>query len=201
MKRSSDCLYATQFDEYLRANFEGHGSTMIAQLGPEWFDPGWEWYLGVERGGASESALLELIEHSPEWYWVFASAERVEHFFHIRQNGLKREIVDTTVPDLPSRQYWTYYKISQDEYESPAWAEIRRTQSIAMRVRNFEDLNGARHLDVALPDANRARLPIRTLCHSKLDHDPAIRRRRRPHHDPRFFVDATNRWRRGRLAS
>ncbi|MEO1527601.1 MAG: type VI secretion system baseplate subunit TssK [Planctomycetota bacterium] len=151
-------LYATQFDEYLRANFEGHGSTMIAQLGPEWFDPGWEWYLGVERGGASESALLELIEHSPEWYWVFASAERVEHYFHIRQNGLKREIVDTTIPDLPSRQYWTYYKISQDEYESPAWAEIRRTQSIAMRVRNFEDLNGARHLDVALPDANRARL-------------------------------------------
>ncbi|OYP35802.1 type VI secretion system baseplate subunit TssK [Rhodopirellula sp. MGV] len=151
-------IYATQFDEYLRANFDGHGSTMVAKLGPEWFDPGWEWYLGVERGGASESTMLELLEHSPEWYWVFASAEQVENYFHIRQSGLKREIVNTTIPDLPSRQYWTYYKVSQDDYESPAWAEIRRTQTIAMRVRNFDELTGARHLDVVLPDGNRARL-------------------------------------------
>ncbi|MCD0463717.1 type VI secretion system baseplate subunit TssK [Roseiconus lacunae] len=151
-------LYATQFDEYLRANFEGHGATMIAKLGPEWFDPGWEWYLGVERGGASETTLLELLEQSSEWYWVFASAEQVENYFHIRQSGIKRAHVSSTIPDLPSRQYWTYYKVSQDEYESPAWAEIRRTQSIAMRVRNYEELTGARHLDVVLPDGNRARL-------------------------------------------
>lgn len=151
-------LYATQFDEYLRANFEGHGSTMLARLGPEWFDPDWEWYLGVERGGVSESNLRELIERSDDWYWVFGSAEQVENLFHIRQNGLRREIISTTIPDLPSRQYWTYYKISQDEYESPGWAEIRRTQSVAMRVRNFDELTGARHLDVVTPDGNRARL-------------------------------------------
>ncbi len=151
-------LYATQFDEYLRANFEGYGSTMQARLGPEWFDPDWEWYLGIERGGASESNLRELLERSPEWYWVFASADQVEDFFHVRQNGLGREIVSTTIPDLPSRQYWTYYKVSQDEYESPAWPEIRRTQSVAMRVRNYDELTGARHLDVVTPDGNRARL-------------------------------------------
>ena len=151
-------LYATQFDEYLRANFEGHGAKMLAQLGPEWFDPDWEWYLGVERGGSSESTLRELLEHSAEWYWVFGSADQVEDFFHVRQSGLQREIVSTTIPDLPSRQYWTYYKISQDEYESPAWSEIRRTQTVAMRVRNYDELTGARHLDVVTPDGNRARL-------------------------------------------
>ncbi len=151
-------LYATQFDEYLRANFEGHGATMLAKLGPEWFDPDWEWYLGVERGGSSESELRNLLEQSSEWYWVFASAGQVEDFFHVRQTGLKRDIVETTVPDLPSRQYWTYYKVSQDEYDSPAWAEIRRTQTVAMRVRNYDELTGARHLDVVTPDGNRARL-------------------------------------------
>jgi type VI secretion system protein ImpJ len=151
-------LYATQFDEYLRANFEGHGSTMQARLGPEWFDPDWEWYLGVERGGVSESNLVDLLEHSDDWYWVFGSADQVEDFFRVRQNGLRRELVSTTIPDLPSRQYWTYYRVSQDEYESPAWAEIRRTQTVAMRIRNHDELTGARHLDVVTPDGNRARL-------------------------------------------
>jgi type VI secretion system protein ImpJ len=151
-------LYAIQFDEYLRANFEGHGSTMLARLGPEWFDPGWEWYLGVERGGSSESDLRKLLEQSDEWYWVFASAEQVDQFFHVRQNGLRYDIVETTVPDLPSRQYWTYYKVSQDEYDSPAWAEIRRTQTVAMRARNYDELTGARYLDVVTRDGNRVRL-------------------------------------------
>lgn len=151
-------LYATKFDEYLRANFEGHGNQMLVQLGPEWFDPEWEWYLGVERGGASESTLRDLLENSPDWFAVFASTEQVENYFHVRQTGLRRDIVSTTIPDLPSRQYWTYYKVAQDEYDSPAWAEIRRTQSVAMRVRNFEELTGARHLDVVTPDGNRARL-------------------------------------------
>lgn len=151
-------LYATQFDEYLRANFEGHGSTMLARLGPEWFDPDWEWYLGVERGGVSESNLVDLLEHGNDWYWVFGSADQVEDFFRVRQNGLRRELVSTTVPDLPSRQYWTYYRISQDEYESPAWAEIRRTQTVATRIRNHDELTGVRHLDVVTPDGNRARL-------------------------------------------
>lgn len=151
-------LYATQFDEHLRANFEGHGSTMLAKLGPEWFDPDWEWYLGIERGGASESNLRDLLEKSGDWYWVFGSADQVEDLFRVRQTGLKREIVSSTIPDLPSRQFWTYYKVSQDEYESPAWADIRRTQTVAMRVRNHEELTGVRHLDVATPDGNRARL-------------------------------------------
>lgn len=153
-------LYATQFDEYLRANFEGHGSTMLARLGPEWYDPGWEWYLGVERGGVSESDLRELLERSDEWYWVFASAEQVEQFFHVRQNGLRCDIVETTVPDLPSRQNWTYYKVSQDEYDSPAWAEIRRTQTVAMRARNYDELTGAQYLDVVTRDGNRVRLRL-----------------------------------------
>lgn len=151
-------LYSTQFDEHLRANFEGHGATMLAKLGPEWFDPEWEWYLGVERGSVSESNLRDLLENSSDWYWVFASADQVEDFFHVRQSGLRREIVSSTIPDLPSRQFWTYYKVSQDEYESPAWAEIRRTQTVAMRVRNYDELTGARHLDVVTPDGNRARL-------------------------------------------
>jgi len=151
-------LYATQFDEYLRANFEGHGATMLARLGPEWFDPDWQWYLGVERGGSSEAELRKLLEQSAQWYWVFGSADQVEDFFHVRQTGLRHDIVTSTVPDLPSRQYWTYYKVSQDEYESPAWSEIRRTQTVAMRVRNYDDLNGAKHLDVVTTDGNRARL-------------------------------------------
>ena len=50
------------------------------------------------------------------------------------------------------------YSTPRNEYDSPAWAEIRRTQSVAMRVRNFEELTGARHLDVVTPDGNRARL-------------------------------------------
>lgn len=151
-------LYATQFDEHLRANFEGHGAKMLAKLGPEWFDPDWEWYLGVERGGTSESNLRELLENNSDWYWVFGSSDQVEDLFRVRQTGLKREIVTSTIPDLPSRQFWTYYKVSQDEYDSPAWADIRRTQSVAMRVRNFEEVTGARHLDVATADGNRARL-------------------------------------------
>jgi type VI secretion system protein ImpJ len=151
-------LYATQFDEYLRVNFEGHEAKMLARLGPEWFDPDWEWYLGVERGGMSESTLRQLLEDSSEWYWVFGSADQVEDYFHVRQVGLKQDIVTSSIPDLPSRQYWTYYKISQDEYESPAWAEIRRTQTVAMRVRNYDGLTGAKHLDVVTQDGNRARL-------------------------------------------
>ena len=151
-------LYNTQFDEYLRANFEGYQTTMQARLGPEWFDPDWEWYLGVERGGFSEADLDNLLEKSNEWYWVFGSAEQVEDFFHVRQAGLKRNLVQSTIPDLPSRQYWTYYKVSQDEYDSPAWSEIRRTQTVAMRIRNFDELTGARHLDVPSPDGNRIRL-------------------------------------------
>ena len=151
-------LYNTQFDEYLRANFEGYRSTMQAKLSPEWFDPGWEWYLGVERGGFSESELHNFLEQSNDWYWVFGSADQVEDFFHVRQSGLKRDLVQSTIPDLPSRQYWTYYKVSQDEYDSPGWPEIRRTQTVAMRIRNYDELTGARHLDLTSPDGSRTRL-------------------------------------------
>ncbi|MAI73970.1 MAG: type VI secretion system baseplate subunit TssK [Rhodopirellula sp.] len=151
-------IYNTQFDEYLRANFEGYQTNMQAKLGPEWFDPDWEWYLGIERGGFSEAELDNLLEKSNDWYWVFGSAAQVDEFFHVRQAGLKRSLMRTTIPDLPSRQYWTYYKVSQDEYDSPAWSEIRRTQTVAMRIRNFDELTGVRHLDVTNAEGNRTRL-------------------------------------------
>jgi type VI secretion system protein ImpJ len=151
-------LHGTNFDEYLRANFSGVGSKMCTQLGPEWFDPGWIWYFGIERGGMSEMNLRSLIEDSSDWYWVFGSNNQADEFFNVRQDGLKIVPVNTTIPDLPSRQNWTYYKVTQDEFESPGWSEIRKTQSVAIRIRNYDDVSGAQHLDVFNTDGTRQRL-------------------------------------------
>ena len=151
-------LHGTKFDEYLQANFEGLESKMCTQLGPEWFDPGWIWYLGIERGGMSEMNLRSLIENSNDWYWVFGNTNQADEFFNVRQSGLKIEAMNTTIVDLPSRQNWTYFSVAQDELDSPGWSEIRRTQSVAMRIRNYDIASGAQHLDVINSDGTRNRL-------------------------------------------
>ena len=151
-------IQSVQFDEYLQMNFEGQGDIMQVRLGPEWFDPDWQWYLGVERGGLSESELHDMLEQSSAWYWVFGSVNEVEEYFHVRQSGLQRELMTESIHDLPPRRYWTYYKVAQDERLSPGWFDVRRTQTLAMRVRNYEDLTGARELDIVTPDGRQVKL-------------------------------------------
>jgi type VI secretion system protein ImpJ len=151
-------LHGTKFDEKLRANFEGLDSKMCTQLGPEWFDPGWFWYLGIERGGMSEEDLKSLIKDSSDWYWVFGSTDQADEFFNSRQSGLKIEAMNTTIVDLPPRKDWTYFSVAQDELDSPGWSEIRRTESIAMRIRNYDNLSGAQHLDFINAKGNHYRL-------------------------------------------
>ena len=134
--------------KYLFEKFVGDGTAMMVRLSPHWFEPQWQWYLGVDKGNQLSEEELDRFLRPPDWNWVFGSRDKVDDYFRISQPGLARTLVTTTVRELPSREKWTYYQISQNQDQSPAFPQIKATHTVAMRIMNHDQIaQGADYVD------------------------------------------------------
>ncbi|WP_166819887.1 type VI secretion system baseplate subunit TssK [Thalassoroseus pseudoceratinae] len=117
---------------YHKRDFRGSGAGLTAVLDPQWFQPDWQWFIGVHRGSLSASEVRELL--SPGMLdWKFGSAGQVESLYSQRASGLDLVPLNRVVRDLPTRSAWSFYEVTQNE--GRVWRDVVDSQSIGVRIR------------------------------------------------------------------
>lgn len=136
--------------EYEQRFFAGAGMGLQVTLEPKWFNSGWQWYIGVNKGDLTQQDCRELL--SPGFLdWKLGSSRQVEILFKHRAEGLQLSPLDRPVRALPARPDWMYYEVPR---EGPAWRDVQETQTLAIRLRdsliaNLDRLQGERRLVVS----------------------------------------------------
>jgi type VI secretion system protein ImpJ len=136
--------------EYEQRFFQGADRGMQVTIDPKWLHSGWNWFVGVNGQGASETEIRELLRPG-NLDWKMGSAQQVDLIFKHGIPGVT--LVDLPQPPraLPSRQGWTYYEVRRD---NAAWKDVLATQTLALRfteelISNLDTLQGQRKLEVA----------------------------------------------------
>jgi len=133
-------------ENYLRTNLIGEGDALVATLSPKWFDPKWQWFLGVERpDGLDQESMKGLFAESGNW--TLASKYEIDRYFRISAQGVARSLMRERPVYLPPLQDWSYFKLSQDTQQSPAWPDIKKSQTFAVRIGGQNNLQGKHRLD------------------------------------------------------
>jgi type VI secretion system protein ImpJ len=141
-------------DEYEQRFFVGRGMGMQVTLEPKWFNKGWEWYVGVNRGELTEAECRDLVsakglDGRGGMDWKLGSSRKVEEYFTRRAQGVELVSIERPPRALPART-WIYYQVSRG---NDAWKDVQETQSLAMRFKDalIEDrdrLQGERTLTI-----------------------------------------------------
>lgn len=131
--------------EYEQRYFMGTGPASLAvALDPKWLQSDWRWYVGVLRGEISAEdcdALLNVDgQRTARLDLKLGSARQVDHLFKMGVPGLNLLRMDRTPRALPDKGGWLYYQVGR---ESVAWNDVRDSQSLAMKLRDTNIVNGA----------------------------------------------------------
>lgn len=130
--------------EYEQRYFSGTGPASLGvTLDPKWLQTDWRWYVGVLREEISAEecdALLNVDgQRAARLDLKLGSARQVDHLFRMGVPGLKLIRMDRTPRALPEKGGWLYYQVGR---ESVAWSDVRDSQSLAMRLRDTNIVNG-----------------------------------------------------------
>jgi type VI secretion system protein ImpJ len=87
--------------------------------------------------------------------WKLGSTREVEHIFLSRKPGVQLRPLERVIRALPARQDWIYFEVIQND--SPAWRDVRNTETLAMRLKdslilNRDKLQGEKEIIVAALD-------------------------------------------------
>jgi type VI secretion system protein ImpJ len=141
-------LNAVRDYEYEQRSFIGVGLGMQVTLEPKWFNSDWQWYIGVDKGDLSPRECLETLTQLD---WKLGSSRQVELLFKHRAAGVQLLPVERTIRALPARTDWMYFEVPRQD--TPAWQDVRQTQTLAMRLKdslilNLDKLQGEQNLVV-----------------------------------------------------
>lgn len=130
--------------EYEQRYFTGIGPASLGvTLDPKWLESDWRWFVGALRGEMSTEecdALLNVDgQRAARLDLKLGSAGQVDHLFQMGFPGLKLIRMDRTPRALPDKGGWLYYQVGRD---SVAWNDVRDSQSLAMRLRDTNIVNG-----------------------------------------------------------
>ena len=144
-----DLLNAVRDYEYEQRFFIGAGRGMQVTLEPKWLNPGWNWFVGVNRGNATEQDCRELLS-AGNLDWKLGSSQQVDILFRNRAPGLQLVPLPQAPRALPSAGGWLYYEVTRG---NAAWKDVQATQTLAMRfkeelISNLDTLSGQRDLVV-----------------------------------------------------
>jgi|GEM_PF-207994 len=141
-------LNAVRDYEYEQRSFIGVGLGMQVTLEPKWFNSDWQWYIGVDKGDLSPRECFETLTQLD---WKLGSSRQVELLFKHRAAGVQLLPVERTIRALPARTDWMYFEVPRQD--TPAWQDVRQTQTLAMRLKdslilNLDKLQGEQNLVV-----------------------------------------------------
>jgi hypothetical protein len=140
-------IEGVSFQYHLRYFVLGGTQLRVIGLKKEWFDTGWEWYLGVDRtqSGLTDSECRQLMmqgytrldgESEHCWDIKIGSVATAEKLFESRDPGLrlnKDELRPDQLKRLPRRRAWTYFEIVKDP--ALVWESIREEGDIAIQLK------------------------------------------------------------------
>jgi type VI secretion system protein ImpJ len=135
-------LYALRDYAFQQRYFIGVGLGMQVSLEPQWFNSDWQWFIGVDKGDLSVQECRDLLSPG-QLDWKFGSSRQVEYLFTQRAEGLQLLPMDRPIRALPARANWLYYEVNQSN-DSPAWRDVRDTQTLALRLKDSLIVNRAR---------------------------------------------------------
>jgi type VI secretion system protein ImpJ len=149
IKEQIELLIALQDTEFEQRFFIGEGSGMSVRLESKWFNPDWDWYIGVWRGNLSESECRALLK---DLDWKLGSSSEVDRLFRERAPGLQLQNLEQDPRALPASRGWLYFSVDR---QGAAWKHVVSEVSLAMRLReslivNRDKLQGERTLIVSL---------------------------------------------------
>lgn len=116
---------------YKERPFVGAGLRMQVALEPNWIEPGWALYIGVQSPLTADECVKLLSKGQLDM--KVGSSERVDAVFRLGQAGLRFEhqpAAPRVLPDVPGQ---TYFQISQDPAQVE-WQNVQRSLALALRV-------------------------------------------------------------------
>jgi type VI secretion system protein ImpJ len=146
-----DLLKQIQEPAYEQVPFVGSGLKMQVGIKPEWVEPAWEMYIGVQ-GELPADDCVRLLTRSNQLDMKMASADRVENIFRGRLPGLKFDPRPSPPRILPTRTGLTYFQVARESLVDE-WENVRKSLTLAIRLneRRIEGkIDGERELRITM---------------------------------------------------
>lgn len=161
-RRILQSLQSLEREPFRQRYFLGAESGMQLMLDAADLKQAKKWFIGVYKGDLGQDTLDELLSPG-NLDWKLGSADQVDWLFTHRAPGLEFKQVRSVPAMLPKGSHWAYYEIQHTD--SPAWQEIARTGSIAMRIKdslivNRQELQGNRKLVIQYATGSQSKRSV-----------------------------------------
>ncbi|MEW4489233.1 type VI secretion system baseplate subunit TssK [Thalassoglobus sp. JC818] len=135
---------------YVREPFRAQGLLMMVRLNPEWLQPDWRFYIGVECDLPTAN-VSELLSERALGMKV-GSTDDVDQIYKMGRKGVRIAPV-ADPPRLFPRANWHYYRVERDT----VWADVERTLNLGIRFNEKfveSQIAGEDRIDVLNRDTN-----------------------------------------------
>ena len=136
---------------YKERPFIGAGMRMQVSIEPQWLDPAWQLFIGVQSPLPPEE-LVRLLTVPGQLDMKIGSSERVDTIYRLGQAGLLFAARPQPPHVLPSQPGLVYFQIRR-EATSAEWQNVQRSLTLALRLnenRIAGNIQGQRVLTVTL---------------------------------------------------
>lgn len=130
--------------EYIRQPFAADGLVMSVRLQPEWLQPDWAFYIGVECNLPQEDVRQLLSEQ--ELDMKVGRTEEVDAIFRMGRFGIQIKPI-TDAPRVFPRANWHFYRVDRDH----AWNLDEKNLNLGIRFNERyveQQINGEDKIDV-----------------------------------------------------
>jgi type VI secretion system protein ImpJ len=117
---------------YQEREFEGQELRMQVSLEPEWLQPAWEMFVGVDSPLPTEQSVL-LLTRMGKLDMKIGSAQRVNDIFEYGAAGLKFTHCASPPRALPLRPGLVYLQINR-ESQQQEWKHVQQSRTLAFRL-------------------------------------------------------------------
>ncbi len=127
-----DLLQEVEELSYKERPFEGQGLRMQVSLEPQWLEPAWEMFVGVDSPLDPEQCV-QLLTWAGELDMKIGSAQRVDDIFELGAAGLKFSHTERPPRALPVRPGLIYFQVSR-ESQQQEWKNVQKSLTLAIRL-------------------------------------------------------------------
>jgi type VI secretion system protein ImpJ len=134
---------------YQEREFEGQGLRMQVTLEPQWLEPAWEMFVGVDSPLPTDEAVL-LLTRPGQLDMKIGSAQRVDDIFEYGAAGLKFTHSERPPRALPTRPGLVYLQVNRGSQQQE-WQNVQKSLTLAVRLnqnRVVGNIQGQRTLTV-----------------------------------------------------
>jgi type VI secretion system protein ImpJ len=127
-----DLLGEVEEPTYKEREFVGQGKQLQVALQPEWLEPAWQMFVGVDSPLSAEECV-ELLTQAGALDMKIASSQRADKIFEEGAAGLRFTHNSAPPRALPERAGLIYLEVSR-ESQLQEWQHVQRSLTLAIRL-------------------------------------------------------------------